>query len=57
MSQKSLPKAKPLKNKRPAVCSECGRVWEKNRNGKSEILITCPECEIKKKILSKLRIL
>jgi rubrerythrin len=43
--------------KRPVVCRDCGRIWEKDRNGKSELLTTCPECQIKKKIFSKLRIL
>jgi len=64
MAQKSPPETKPQKTKRkmsktkrPVVCRECGRIWEKDRNGKSEILITCPECQIKKKIFSKLRIL
>jgi len=45
------------KTKRPAVCCECGRVWGKDINGKRKILLTCPECETKKKIFSKLRIL
>jgi hypothetical protein len=64
MAQNPPPETKPVKTKRkktktkrPVVCRDCGRVWEKDRNGRSEILITCPECEIKKKIFSKLRIL
>jgi hypothetical protein len=50
-------KRKTPKTKRPVVCSDCGRVWEKDRNGKSELLTTCPECVVKRKIFSKLRIL
>jgi rubrerythrin len=50
-------KRKMPSNKRPVVCRKCGRVWEKDRNGKSEILTTCPECEIKRKIFSKIKIL
>lgn len=64
MTKKRLPETKTGKNKRKktrtkrsVVCPECGRVWEKERDGKKEILVTCPECEIKKKIFSKLRIL
>jgi rubrerythrin len=50
-------KRKKPSNKRPVVCRECGRVWEKDENGKREILTTCPECQVKKKIFSKIRIL
>jgi len=64
MSHNPPPETKPVKTKRkktktkrPVVCCDCGRVWEKDRNGKRDILITCPECQIKKKIFSKLRIL
>ncbi len=40
---------------KPAVCKSCGRVWK--REGKnSGILKTCPECEMKRKIASEIRI-
>jgi predicted nucleic acid-binding Zn-ribbon protein len=57
MAQNPPSETKPAKNKRPVVCRECGRVWEKDGNGKSEILTTCPECEIKRKLFAKIKIL
>jgi predicted Zn-ribbon and HTH transcriptional regulator len=45
-----------LKIKRPAVCRECGRVWETDRNGNGKILAVCPECKIKKKLFSKIKV-
>lgn len=45
------------KTNKPAVCSSCGRVWEHEINGNDSILRVCPECTIKKKIFSKIRII
>jgi hypothetical protein len=50
-------KRKKPSSKRPVVCRECGRVWKKDRNGKHEILTTCPECETKRKLFSRIKIL
>jgi predicted Zn-ribbon and HTH transcriptional regulator len=49
-------KQKDLKIKKPAVCSVCGRVWEHEINGNDAILRICPECKIKRRIFSKVRI-
>jgi len=49
-------KQREPKRKKPAVCSECGRIWEHERNGNDAILRICPECKIKRKIFSKVRI-
>ena len=44
------------KTKKASVCNECGRVWEHEIDGDNSILRTCPECKIKRKIFSKIRI-
>jgi hypothetical protein len=51
-------KGKRHNSKRPklAVCNKCGRVWEKTRDKKSGILKTCPECKMKRKIVSGIKI-
>ena len=40
-----------------SVCQNCGRVWKALNGEKRGILQTCPECKMKKKIFSKVRIL
>jgi hypothetical protein len=51
-------KGKKHNSKRPklAVCSKCGRIWKKTRDKKSGLIKTCPECKMKRKILSGIRI-
>jgi hypothetical protein len=44
------------KGKKPAVCSVCGRVWAHEIDGNDSILRVCPECTIKRRIFSKIRI-
>ena len=43
-----------LNSKRPksAVYDNCGRIWRKNTSTNGGILKTCPECRIRKEILS-----
>jgi len=36
---------------KPAVCQNCGRVWKKAGGNNGGMLKTCPECEIKRKIV------
>jgi hypothetical protein len=55
---KTVSQAKP-EMKKPAVCSICGRVWKKDKNGNNGnkgLLKICPECKMKKKIFSKIKI-
>jgi predicted Zn-ribbon and HTH transcriptional regulator len=54
--QKQTEKQKGPVTKKPAVCSECGRVWEHEINGDNSLLRICPDCKLKRKIFSKLRI-
>ncbi len=39
------------------VCQECGRIWRKTGDDESGLLGTCPECRIKKRLFSRLRVL
>jgi len=45
-----------LKSVKTTVCPECGRVWKRDIDGKRGILGICPECEIKKRIFSRVKI-
>jgi hypothetical protein len=49
-------KQKDSKTKKPAVCSVCGRLWAHEINGNESIFRVCPECKIKRRIFSKIRI-
>jgi len=48
-----------LNSKRPktAACDSCSRVWRKENSKNGGILKTCPECRIRKEIVSKIRII
>jgi hypothetical protein len=43
-------------NTKPGVCQECGRVWKRTDDQDSSILGTCPECNIKKRLFSRLKL-
>ena len=47
-------KRRVLNSKEPksAACDSCGRVWRKENSKNGGILKTCPECRIRKEILS-----
>jgi hypothetical protein len=45
------------KTLKAAACDNCGRIWRKNNSKNGGILKTCPECRIRKEILSKIRII
>ncbi len=38
------------------VCQECGLIWNKADDQGSNILGTCPECRIKKRLFSKMKV-
>ena len=52
--EKTNSQALPVK--KTAVCDKYGRLWKKNNNGRNGLLKTCPECKVKKKIFSRIKI-
>ncbi len=38
------------------VCQECGLIWNKAKDQGSNILGTCPECRIKKRLFAKIKV-
>jgi len=42
---------------KPGVCQKCGRVWKRTDDQNGGILGTCPECRIKKRLFSRLKLL
>jgi len=50
---RAMPTSKKTK---PAVCHNCGRVWKKAGGNNGGMLKTCPECKIKRKIVSGIKV-
>jgi hypothetical protein len=48
---------RPHQSTKPGVCQECGRIWRKTDYDESGLLGTCPECRIKKRLFSRLKLL
>ena len=48
---------RPHQKTKPGVCQECGRIWRKTEDDESGLIGTCPECRIKKRLFSRLKLL